>query len=58
MVRVGQAAQGCEDERAQVIRWLRSDKGDTVRAYFQAQSDAAEEAEQAVTVPTPGGDDA
>jgi hypothetical protein len=44
--------------RAQVMRWLRTDKGDTVRAYFQAQADAAEQAEQAVTVPTPGGDDA
>lgn len=44
--------------RAQVIRWLRSDKGDTVRAYFQAQADAAEQAEQSVAVPTPSSDDA
>jgi hypothetical protein len=43
--------------RAAVLRWLRTDKGDTVRAYFQAQADAAEANEQ-VSVPTPGGDDA
>lgn len=43
--------------RAAVIRWLRSDRGETVRAYFQAQADAAEANEQ-VSVPTPGGDDA
>jgi|TARA_R110002012_G_scaffold10876_7_gene49107 hypothetical protein len=44
--------------RVQVIRWLRTDKGDMVRAHFKALADASEQAEQAVTVPTPGGDDA
>jgi hypothetical protein len=41
-----------------VIRWLSNDKGATVRAHFKALADASEQAEQAVTVPTPGGDDA
>ena len=44
--------------RAQVIRWLRSTHGDTVRAYFEAQvskAQVSEQTEQPVTVPTPGG---
>ena len=53
-----QVAKMNNARRAAVIRWLRTDKGDIVRAHFQAQADAAEQAEQAVVVPTPGGDDA
>lgn len=39
-------------QRAALVRWLRSDRGAMVTAWFQAQADAAE----AVPVPAPGGE--
>jgi hypothetical protein len=43
-------------QRAALVRWLRSDKGSMVRAWFQAQSDAASDAPAGVPVPSAGGE--